>query len=175
MKALIAFGTKYGSTARIAETIGEELEAKGYDVDIVDLGNGRCRSVDEYDLVVLGSSIFIGKWTKEAREFIEASSPQLAEKRVAMFVSCSDVLFPEKIETARKNYLDDIAAGVPSLGPMPLGLFGGVIDFDRYSTMTRFLLTGVGTKKALRGRGIDPSKPYDFRDWGEVRAWARSL
>ena len=91
----------------------------------MDLGNGRCRSVDEYDLVVLGSSIFIGKWTKESREFVESSSPQLAERKVAMFVSCSDVLFPEKVEAARKNYLDDIAAGVPSLGPVALGLFGG--------------------------------------------------
>jgi menaquinone-dependent protoporphyrinogen IX oxidase len=31
VKALIAFGTKYGSTARLAEVIGEELRSSGYE------------------------------------------------------------------------------------------------------------------------------------------------
>jgi len=174
VKALVAFGTKYGSTARLAEVIGEELRAKGYEVDVHDLRGGHAE-VKDYDLVVIGSPVFIGKWTKEAREFIEASSQDLAGKRVALFVSCSDVLFPEKVDAGRKMYLEDVAAGVPGLAPVAMGMFGGVIDFDRYSTLTRARLAGVGTKKALKGKGIDPSKPYDYRNWEEVRAWARNL
>jgi len=125
--------------------------------------------------VVIGSSVFIGKWTKEAQEFIEASSPDLAGRRVALFVSCSDVLFPEKVDAGRKMYLEDVAAKVPGLDPVALGMFGGVIDFDRYSTLTRVLLAGVGTKKALKERGIETSRPYDYRNWEEIRTWARNL
>jgi menaquinone-dependent protoporphyrinogen oxidase len=175
VKALVAFGTKYGSTVRLAEVIGEELRTKGYEVDILDLRGGNGKGVKGYDLVVLGSSVFIGKWTEEARKFIEASSPDLAGKRVALFVSCSDVLFPEKVEAGRKMYLQDVAATVPGMTPVAMGMFGGVIDFDRYSTLTKVLLAGVGTKKALKGKGIETSKPYDYRDWEEIRAWARSL
>lgn len=175
MKALVAFGTKYGSTARLAEVIGEELRAKGYEVDVLDLRTGPGNGVQGYDLVVVGSSVFIGKWTKEAQEFMEASSPDLAGKKLAMFVSCSDVLFPEKVKAGHKMYLEDVAARYPGLEPMAMGLFGGVIDFARYGTLTKVLLAGVGTKKALQGRGIDPSRPYDYRNWEEIRAWARDL
>jgi menaquinone-dependent protoporphyrinogen oxidase len=175
MKALVAFGTKYGSTARLAEVISEELRGKGYEVDMLDLRKGPGKGVRGYDLVVLGSSVFIGRWTKEAQGFIEASSPELAKARVAMFVSCSDVLFPEKVEAGRKLYLDDVAAKIPGLRPVAMGMFGGVIDFGRYGTLTKVLLAGVGTKKALKGKGIDPSGPYDYRNWDEIRAWARSL
>lgn len=174
MKALIAFGTKYGSTARLAEVIGEELTSKGYEVDVLDLRNSMGRNAGGYDLVVLGSSVFIGKWTREALEFLKAEAPKLARTRVAMFVSCSDVLFPEKVDAGRKMYLQDVAEA-HGLGPVAAGMFGGVIDFQRYSALTRVLLAGVGTKKALQERGIDPSEPYDYRDWEEVRAWARSL
>ncbi|MBI0582951.1 MAG: flavodoxin domain-containing protein [Methanomassiliicoccus sp.] len=175
MKALVAFGTRYGTTARIAEIIGEELTKGGYEVDVLDLRDGAGGGVDGYDLVVLGSSVFVGKWTKEAQRFLESSAPALTERKVALFVSCSDVLFPEKVEAGRKMYLDDVAAGVPGLSPVAKGMFGGVIDFGRYNTLTKALLAGVGTKKRLRGKGIDPSQPYDFREWQEVRAWARAL
>ncbi|MDW5562223.1 MAG: flavodoxin domain-containing protein [Methanomassiliicoccus sp.] len=175
MRALVAFGTKYGSTARIAEVIGEELRAKGYRVDIRDLRDGVGEGVKGYDLAVVGSSVFIGKWTRESQEFIDSVSADLANRRVALFVSCSDVLFPDKVEAGRKMYLEGVAAKVPGLSPVAMGMFGGVIDFARYSTLTKVLLAGVGTKKALQGRGIDSSKPYDYRNWEEIRTWARSL
>jgi menaquinone-dependent protoporphyrinogen oxidase len=140
----------------------------------VDLRHGTGKSIKGYDLVVVGSPVFIGKWTKEAQEFLVASAPELARKKVALFVSCSDVLFPEKAEAGRKMYLDEVAAA-HGLAPTAMGMFGGVIDFRRYSALTRVLLAGVGTKKALQARGVDPSTPYDYRDWEEVRAWARSL
>lgn len=175
MKALVAFGTRYGSTARLAQVIGEELRGKGYEVDVQDLRDGAGKGVKGYDLVVLGSPVFIGKWTKEAQEFIEASAPDLAGRRVALFVSCSDVLFPEKVDAGRKTYLEDVASKIPGLTPVAMGMFGGVIDFGRYSTLTKVLLAGVGTKKTLQTKGIDPSKPYDYRNWEEVRAWARDL
>jgi menaquinone-dependent protoporphyrinogen IX oxidase len=95
--------------------------------------------------------------------------------KVALFVSCSDVLFPEKVEAGRKMYLEDVAARVPGLKPTALGMFGGVIDFSKYGTLTKMLLKGVGTKKDLEGRGIETSRSYDYRDWDEIRAWARAL
>jgi menaquinone-dependent protoporphyrinogen IX oxidase len=54
-------------------------------------------------------------------------------------------------------------------------MFGGVINFNQYGALTKALLAGVGTKKQLKERGIDPSRPYDYREWEEIRAWARSL
>jgi menaquinone-dependent protoporphyrinogen oxidase len=175
MKALIAYGTKYGSTTEVAEAIADELAAKGYGAEVRDLRRDGCDGVSGYDLVVLGSSVNIGKWTKEAQAFIDKNSAGLAVTRVALFACCSDILFPEKVEVARKAYLNDVAASIPGCEVAAKGLFGGVIDFARYSSLTRFLIAGVGMKKSLESKGFDPAKPYDYRDWDEIRAWARSL
>jgi menaquinone-dependent protoporphyrinogen oxidase len=174
VKALVAFWTRYGSTAGIAEVIGDELRDREYDVEVRDLRREGGR-VDGFDLVVLGSAVFIGKWTKEAQGFLESNAGALADTRYALFVSCSDVLFPEKVEAGRRIYLQNVAATLPIDGLVSMAMFGGVIDFTSYGALTRALLAGVGTKKELKERGIDPSRRYDFRDWEEVRAWARSL
>jgi menaquinone-dependent protoporphyrinogen oxidase len=174
LKALVAFGTRYGSTVAVAEAVGEELRRRGYDVEVRDLRSG-AGGVDGSDLVVIGSSVFVGKWTKEAERFLEHNTDAMAKKRYALFVSCSDVLFPERVEAGRKMYLQDVATSLPGDGPVAMGMFGGVIDFGHYSALTKALLAGVGTKKQLKERGIDPSLPYDFRDWEEIRTWARAL
>jgi menaquinone-dependent protoporphyrinogen oxidase len=175
MRVLVAYGSKYGSTARLAEFIGEELKGEGHEVDVVDLRHCPDPEVTNYDMVVLGSPVFVGKWTKEARRFLEVRGPNLCERKVALFVSCSDVLFPEKVEAGRRMYLEEVAASVPDLRPISLGMFGGVIDFSRYGALTKALLAGVGTKKQLAGKGIDVNSPYDFRDWDQIKEWTRSL
>jgi len=30
-------------------------------------------------------------------------------------------------------------------------------------------------KKELREKGVDTSKPYDFRDWTQIEAWTREI
>jgi menaquinone-dependent protoporphyrinogen oxidase len=77
MKALVAFGTKYGSTVQVAETIASELRGRGYRVDLADLRQNHRVALDGYDLVVVGSSVLMGRWTKGAQEFLRKNAAQL--------------------------------------------------------------------------------------------------
>lgn len=174
MRALVAFGSKYGSTAATAAVIAEELRAKGHQVDLVDLRGKARPDVAAYDLVVVGSSVFIGKWTKPAQEFLQNNAAALAGRKVALFVSCSDVLFPEKVEAGRKTYLQDVAAA-HGLTPVAEGMFGGEVDFSKYGMLTKFMLSKVGAKDELEKKGLETAKPFDFRDWEQIRGWARAL
>ncbi len=174
MNVLVAFGTKYGSTVKVADAIASEMRNAGHEVDLVDLRERVPSDIGRYDMVVVGSPVFIGKWTKPAQEFLHRNGKALTEKRVAMFVCCSDVLFEEKVEAARKMYLDDVAASC-GLEPVAMGMFGGEVDFNKYSMFTRFLLSKVGAKEEMENKGVETSKPYDFRDWEQVRGWARGL
>ena len=174
MNALVAFGTKYGSTAEVAQAIGKELETKGYLVEVRDLRQ-YTGGIKGFDLVVLGCAILMGKWTRPAQEFIERNATDLAATKVAMFVCCSDVLYLEKVDTARQTYLDDVVKAIPGCQPVSLGLFGGVIDFPRYGALTRALMAGAGKKKELKDKGVDIMAPYDYRDWGAIREWVQAL
>jgi len=54
-KVLVAYGTKHGATAQIAEEIGKALSSTGLQVTV--LPAGQVDSVAAYDAVVLGSGV----------------------------------------------------------------------------------------------------------------------
>jgi len=173
VKALVAFGTKYGSTAEVAEEIAKVLRSKGADTDVVDLRGKMVKDVSSYDLVVAGSSINVGAWTKESQSFLESNCATMRGKKVALFACCGDVVFQKgPIEESRKKYLEDVAAKY-SLNKADMALFGGVLDFSKYGFLVKAILNGA--KKDFERKGVDTSKPYDFRDWDQIRSWAGSL
>jgi menaquinone-dependent protoporphyrinogen oxidase len=177
-RALVAFGTKYGTTAKVAEEIAAGLRAKGMETTVVDLRNANGTTMNGYDLVVIGSSIMMDKWTKDALQFLERSRPYLSQKKVAMFVTCGNVLTgTESIETYRRRYLDDVAAKYGIVSPYQKGLFGGVVDFNAYNPLIKAIIKKIWKekRKELEAEGVDFSKPYDFRDWDAIKAWVGTL
>ncbi len=72
-------------------------------------------------------------------------------------------------------YLDDVAKKYGIENPVSVALFGGEIDFDKYGFLVKAVLMKVGASKNLEDKGVDLSKPYDFRDWDGIRIWAKSL
>ncbi len=173
MNALVVFGRRHGSTAKIAEEIGTVLVNEGYDVRVVDAAKETVSEVAGYDVVIVGSGIRMGKWTRETLDFLERFEADLSEKKVALFVSCGYSREPDKVDEARENFLMKVAEKYPSIKPVSLGLFGGVFSFDRYGFGERLIFRGI--KKDLEKRGVDTSRPYDFRDWEAIREWARAV
>ena len=176
MKALVAFGTKYGSTEKVAEEIALALRTGGALATVLDLRTRKQPSIDDFDLVVVGSGICVGSWSKGALRFLEENRRKLAEKRVALFACSGDVVFGRNpIEESRKLYLDNVAEKYGIVDPVSTALFGGEIDFDKYNFLVKAVMKKVGAGKNLEDRGVDLSKPYDFRNWDEIREWAITL
>ncbi len=175
--ALVAFGTKYGSTAKVAETIAAALRAKGIETTVADFRTTRVEA-NGYDLIVVGSSIMMTKWSKGALEFLERNKDELAKKKVAMFVSCGDITTgTETPEFYHKKYLDDIAERYGIVSPYEKALFGGVVDFKAYNPIIRAVVGRIwkDKRKEYEAKGYDFSKQCDFRDWNAIKAWAASL
>ena len=114
-KALVCYGSRYGATAEIAERIAQTLRDRDTTVDIVDLRQEKPVEIEQYDLVIIGSGIAAGKWTKEPIKWMKKHQDKLSEKKVALFVSCAYAVVSEKKEEARTEYLEKIAEkyGVP--------------------------------------------------------------
>ena len=169
----MAFGTRYGSTVRVAQEIASVLAAKGWQVEVADLRHDAAE-VGTRDLVVAGSSIVMGSWSQGSLRFLQGNRTVLEGKNIALFVCCGDIMLnPAAGAEQRKRYLEDVADrfGIPRGGPM--GLFGGELDFNKYGFLLKTYLNGQ--RRSLEARGIDPGKPYDFRDWAVIRKWAGSL
>jgi menaquinone-dependent protoporphyrinogen oxidase len=170
-KALVVYGTHYGGTRGVAEEIGRTLSGEGFDVDVVDAKKG-APPVEPYDLVVVGSGIVMGKWTGEAEGFLKKNSGALKDKRLALFVSCGSGDVGEDWDKARSDYIDAVA-GRYGVSPSLRAVFGGIYDFRGHGLFGSIAMWGI--KKEMEKRGIDTSKPYDFRDWDRIREWGREV
>jgi menaquinone-dependent protoporphyrinogen oxidase len=176
VRALVAYGTRWGSTADVARELASVIRKKGHQVDLLDLGKNDPADLEPYDMVVIGSGIAYGSWSKGAVRFLERNGKTLSGKRLAMFACCGDLLFdPSKADEHESKYLRDVALK-HGLEPFSLGLFGGVIDFARYSFLVKGILSMRNAgKKDMQERGIDTDQPYDFRDWDRIRTWGDGL
>ena len=180
-KALIVYGTRYGATASTSEDIAEVLRQEGLDVNVVNLKDDKVKDINEYELVIVGSGIQIGKWTKEPEKFLDKYQKELAKKKTALFVCCgSTEPLDEKedknasIENARTKYLEEKAVKY-NLQPLALGLFGGVYNFNRMSWFFRKTMSGLKSK--LEEAGFKETEPglYDLRDLNAIRIWAKEV
>jgi menaquinone-dependent protoporphyrinogen oxidase len=85
IKVLVAYATKKGATAEIAEEIGRVFQQAGLLTDV--LPTDRVTDLSPYKAVVLGSAVYIGQWQKKAAAFLQANEEKLAELPVWLFSS----------------------------------------------------------------------------------------
>ena len=175
MKALIVYGTRYGTAAEIAEEIRKVIENEGIEVDLIDSRGIKNHDISHYDMVIVGSGIKIGKWTKGALKFMENNKFALADRKVALFVTCGAANMEETIAEGQEKYLDEVAEKYLSNKPVAMGLFGSVYDPNAKHGLMYKLATNFLIKKELEKQGIDTTKRHDYRDWDEIRAWALNL
>jgi menaquinone-dependent protoporphyrinogen oxidase len=174
MKALVVYGTRYGTAAEIAEEIARVIREEGNETDLVDARSIKDRDVSNYDLVVVGSGIKMGKWTNKALKFLQNNKETLATQKVALFVSCGAANEEKSRPEGQEKYLDAVAAKNLVNPPVATGLFGSVYDPEAKHGLM-YKLTTSFIKKDLEKKGIDSSKRHDYRDWDEIRDWARGL
>jgi menaquinone-dependent protoporphyrinogen oxidase len=180
-KALIVYGTRTGATANTSEVIAEELRKASLEVEVVDAKKEKIKDIKEYDLVVVGSGIQIGKWTSEPEDFLKKHQKELATKKLALFVCCGSAnplsegeQRTKEMEIGKQKYLEEKAAQY-NLKPVALGYFGGCYDFNKMSWLFKKTLGSI--KPKLEAAGYKPAEDgaYDLRNLDEIRAWAKEL
>src|SRR5512139_2159436 len=84
-RVLVAYASKYGATAGIAERIGQVLQKAGLPTDV--LPAGRVRDLSPYRAVVLGSAVYMFHWRKEAAKLLKALAAEQVHRPVWLFSS----------------------------------------------------------------------------------------
>ncbi|RSN60954.1 protoporphyrinogen oxidase [Amycolatopsis sp. WAC 04182] len=159
MKILVAAASRHGGTWEIAEEIGRALasELAGHATVRVSRAED-VTSVDEFDVVLVGSGVYLGQWIEQARDLVGEHADVLRTKNVWLFSSGPVGTPPKPAEDSV-----DVARLMVSSGARGHVVFPGRID----RSLLRFAERAVVT--ALR------VKDGDFRDWPTVRAWAGEI
>ena len=119
MNVIIVVGSKHGSTRAIAEAAGDELRNAGFDVSIQD-ADVNAVSLDGYDAAVIGSAVYVGRWLKDARAFLEANREHLREMPLWLFSSG-----PLDDATGKSDDLADVRAFADDLHARSHQIFAG--------------------------------------------------
>ena len=157
-QVLVAYATKYGATAEIAEKIGQVLRQAGLRTDV--LPADRVSDVSPYKAVVLGSAVYIGKWRKEAVKFLKTNEKALAERQVWLF-SSGPTGEGDAVELGKGwRFPKSLQPIADRIRPRDIAVFHGNVDMKKLNLIERWIIKNV---KAPLG---------DFRDWEAITSWA---
>ncbi|GAB3243964.1 flavodoxin domain-containing protein [Nocardioides dilutus] len=168
MRILIVHASKHGATAGIAERIGATLTAAGHEVDV-----RPAREVPDpstYDAVVVGSAAYLGRWLKDATEFVRRHRTVLDSRPVWLFSSGP---IGEKTTNEEGRDLREVSDPrelpelVDALQPRDHRVFFGALDPSQLTLAERAL------RRLPAGRELLPEG--DFRDWSDVESWAEEI
>jgi menaquinone-dependent protoporphyrinogen oxidase len=85
MRVLVAYGTKMGGTAGIAEMVGDALTAAGLQVDVRSASERA--DIGTYDAVIVGGALYNNRWHRHARRFVKRHTDLLRTRPVWLFSS----------------------------------------------------------------------------------------
>jgi menaquinone-dependent protoporphyrinogen oxidase len=179
-KVLIVYGSRHGATESTSEEIAKVLRGESLEVKVVNAKKEKISDISGYNLIIIGSGIQMGKWTSEPDDFLSQFRKDLANKRVAIFVSSAAQASLEyekktsEIENNRKQNLEE-KANRYGLQPVSLVTFGGFWDYNHMNFLLRKMLSGFIPRIEAAGfKEIQPGL-YDTRDWNVIRAWAKEM
>ncbi len=178
MRALIAYGTRYGATAGTSEEIAKILRDEGFDTKVVNLKEEKVKDISQYDLIIVGSGMGNCRWASEAEDFLKNFRKQFEGKKLALFASTMITFFEKEGKTddaakTRKIALEEKVAKY-GLKPVALGLFGGVVDYNKMGFIARKGMEFF--KPQLEKDGFKVAEGiYELRNWDEIRKWAKEL
>jgi menaquinone-dependent protoporphyrinogen oxidase len=159
MTVLVAYSSKRGSTAEIAETLAATLRREGLGVCLERAED--VRSLERYDAVVLGSAVYMKRWRGEAKHFLKKHRKALRQMPFWVFSSgpvgdpANDN--PDWIEPPK------LAEKVEELGGRDHVVFGGRVPAEPRGLVEKAMAEGI------------PEQFRDRRDWDRIRAWATEI
>jgi menaquinone-dependent protoporphyrinogen oxidase len=166
VKILVAYATKHNSTAEIANLIGETLQQTRLRSGIPHVEVKSVEAVGDvtkYDVVVLGSAVYVGQWQSEAANFLKKYEDELAQRPVWLFSSGPTGEGDPQALLKGWKFPPGLMPVVERIKPRDIAVFHGNLDASRLGLLERFMVKQV---KAPMG---------DFRDADMIRNWATCI
>ncbi len=158
---LVAYASKYGSTAEIAGRIARVLKEEGHKVQLRDASE--VGQIAEFDAVVLGSAVYAGQWRKSAADLMLSCESSLSHIPVWFFSSGpTGEGEPEEIMNGW-NFPDSLLDSASRIQPRDKAFFHGVLDPELLILPEKLIVKGLGAPLG------------DFRNWEKIEAWANSI
>lgn len=152
MKAIIMYTSKYGCTEKAAYLLKAQL---GEETEVVNLMLAKEPSLDRYDTVILGGSIYYGKIQKEMTEYILKNQTELRDKRIGLFI-CAGTKREQAVQELKTSFPEDLFNEA-----VTKEVFGDEIYVQKLSFMDKIVLRMIKGKD-LTGSGLSKATIENF-------------
>jgi menaquinone-dependent protoporphyrinogen oxidase len=160
-RILVAYATKYGSTAEIAERIGDQL--RGVNLATDTLSASELNDLTPYRAVILGSAVYIGQWRESAARFLKDQEAHLAQRPVWLF-SSGPTGTGEPVELMKGwRFPPALQPIADRIRPREIAFFHGNLNPAKLTMVERWIVKSIGAPVG------------DFRDWKAIDAWAATI
>ena len=161
-RILIVYASKYGSTAEIAEYIGQVLRNMGIEVDVSSVN--AVNDISQYENIIIGSATRMDKLLSEAVKFATKNESKLRRMKTAYFIVGVTMKqnTPENREKV-KGFLEPLCR---ICEPISIGLFAGKLDYNK---------VGFAWKMMAKADKSGIMEEGDFRNWDSIRKWANEI
>jgi len=159
MTILVAYASKRGSTAEIAETIAATLRREGLSVCLERAED--VQSLEPYDAVVLGSAVYMKRWRGDARHFLKRHRKAL--RQMPFWVFSSGPVGDPSQDNPEWTEPPTIVDKVEELGGREHVVFGGCLPAEPRDFIEAMMVEAT------------PKELHDRREWAEIREWAHSI
>lgn len=156
---LVAYASKRGSTAEIADAIATVLRESGHEAACAEAGT--VAELDGYDAVVLGSAVYMRRWRGDARRF--ARKHRHALERMPLWVFSSGPTGDPSRDNPAWTEPGHTIKRLERLGAREHVVFGGSMPQEPHGHMEQAMVENT------------PQEWRDRRDWDEIRAWAARI
>ena len=170
MRVLVVYASRYGATQEIAERIAATLRRQSLDATVQSAKHAN--DPVGYDAAVIGSAAYYFHWMKAATEFVRRNRDTLTSRPVWLFSSGplgTEAKDAQGRDVRAATEPKEIAEFRETIRPRDHRVFFGALDPSKLGFAHRLLMR----LPANRGNALFPVG--DFRDWGDVEAWANRI
>ena len=155
---LVAYSTKHGATAEIAQTIADELRQGGHEPDC--LPADKVKDVDAYDAAIIGSAVYAKRWRRGARRLLKRHSEALATRPFWIFSSgpCGENPDPSWSEPT------GVVKRAQALGVRDHVVFGGRLPLEPRNFVERSMVNKT-PPRAARSAQLGGDSVLGGPDW----------
>ncbi|MFZ5849023.1 MAG: flavodoxin domain-containing protein [Actinomycetota bacterium] len=165
-RIFLTYGTTEGQTAKIAEFVSDVLRGHGHDVTMLEVKDAHAIT-DDYDAVIVGSSIHMGKHDKHVVDFVRQNQDTLTRVPTAFFsVSLAAHGDPAEAEGYVEQFEQETG-----WRPGKVALFGGALLYTQYGFIKRHMMKKIASAKPGE-LGTDVSRDYVYTEWDGVKRFA---
>ena len=146
MKTLIAYRSKYGTVAACARAVAQRITTETV---VVDLAQKPWPDPSQFDVVLIGGSIYTGRIQRDVRAFCEKNRQALMSRPVGLYICCmyQGDQAQAQLQGAYPGWLSSRAFVARSLG--------GELHRAKLSWFDRFLLLGL-SRSTMDVMALDP-------------------